>query len=106
MKGFLNIIVLAVVLQAKTCSSPPLPPPSPTHSVTWKWDEAIPVDSFNVYRAVAGTTSYQQIGSTTLKTFTDTRVVGGQVYSYAVIAVLNGVTSAPSLPLTVAIPGP
>jgi hypothetical protein len=66
-----------------------------------------PVDSYQVNRAVSGSTQYSTIGTTAASStaFTDTSVTAGQTYLYQVRSVdESGNTSNPSNAVTLAIP--
>jgi hypothetical protein len=78
-------------------------------SLTWKAPSSSsdPVDSYQVNRAVAGSTAYSTVGTTTAgsTTFADTTVQAGTTYQYEVRSVdEQGGTSGPSNTLTLAIP--
>ena len=84
---------------------------STAYEVNLTWDaptsSSDPVASYNVYRAPTGSTSYQQINSSTVTTtaYTDTSVLDGQVYDYIVESVdAAGATSSPSNMAAVTIP--
>jgi hypothetical protein len=81
------------------------------YEVNLTWDAPAsspdPVASYNVYRAPSGSTSYQQINTSTVKqtAYTDTSVQNGQTYDYIVESVdASGDTSVPSNMAAVAIP--
>jgi Fibronectin type III domain len=85
--------------------------PSTSYSVDLAWNapskSTDPVDSYQVDRAVSGSTQYSTVGTTTAAsmTFTDTSVTAGQTYVYQVRSVdESGNTSTPSNTLTLAIP--
>jgi hypothetical protein len=78
-------------------------------NLTWKApaSSSDPVDSYQVNRAVAGSTAYSTVGTTTAgsTTFADTSVKAGTTYQYEVRSVDDqGGTSGPSNPITLAIP--
>ena len=78
-------------------------------NLSWKApaSSSDPVDSYQVNRAVAGSTAYSTVGTTTAgsTTFADTSVKTGTTYQYEVRSVDDkGDTSAPTNPLTLAIP--
>jgi hypothetical protein len=82
-----------------------------THSVnlSWKAPSTTPVaiDSYQVNRAVSGTSQYSVIGTTSASStvFTDTSVQSGKSYVYQVRSVdQSGNTSTPSNAVTLAIP--
>jgi hypothetical protein len=86
-------------------------PQPASHSVSLTWSapasSSVPVDSYEVDRAVSGATQYSVIGTTTAAstTYTDTSVQAGQTYMYAVRSVdQQGTTSNPSNPVTLVIP--
>jgi hypothetical protein len=67
----------------------------------------VPVDSYQVNRAVSGSTQYSVVGTTTSSStaFTDTSVQSGQTYVYQVRSIdQSGNTSNPSNSVTLAIP--
>ena len=87
--------------------------PAPTsHSVSLSWNapsssSSDPVDSYQVDRAVAGSTQYSTVGTTTAGStvFTDASVTNGQSYVYEVRSVDDqGTASGPSNTVTLAIP--
>ena len=85
--------------------------PAATHSASLTWTapskSSVPVDSYQVNRAVAGSTQYSTVGTTAAAStaFTDTSVSSGQTYVYAVRSVdQSGNTSSPSNTVTLAIP--
>ena len=86
--------------------------PAPaSHSVNLSWNApssgSDPVDSYQVNRAVAGSTQYSTVGTTTAAStvFTDTSVTNGQSYVYEVRSVDDqGTASGPSNTVTLAIP--
>jgi hypothetical protein len=82
-----------------------------SHSATLTWDapssSTDPVDSYQVDRAVSGSTQYSTVGTTTAgsTTFADTSVQAGTTYQYEVHSVdESGNASGPSNTLTLAIP--
>ena len=84
--------------------------PATSHSVSLTWKAptgADSVDSYQVERAVAGSTQYSVVGSTTAAstTYSDTSVQSGKTYLYEVRAVDDqGVASGPSNTVTLTIP--
>lgn len=81
------------------------------HSVNLTWDapasNSNPVDSYQVDRAVSGSTQFALVGTTTASStaFTDSSVTAGQSYVYEVRAVDDsGNASNPSNSVTLAIP--
>jgi hypothetical protein len=81
------------------------------HSASLSWNapasSSDPVDSYQVNRAVAGSTAYSTVGTTTAgsTTFADTSVKAGTTYQYEVRSVdESGNQSGPSNTLTLAIP--
>jgi hypothetical protein len=81
------------------------------HSASLAWNapasSSDPVDSYQVNRAVAGSTAYSTVGTTTAgsTTFDDTSVKAGTTYQYEVRSVdESGNQSGPSNTLTLAIP--
>jgi predicted phage tail protein len=84
-------------------------PASHSASLTWKApaSSSDPVDSYEVNRAVSGSTQYSVVGTTTASStaFTDTSVTAGQTYVYEVRSVdQSGNASSPSNAVTLAIP--
>jgi Cep192 domain 4 len=84
---------------------------SASHQVDLSWNAPAatsdPVTGYNVYRAPAGTTSYQRLNSSPdgSTSYTDSGVTSGQSYVYIVKSVDSaGVESAPSNTSTVAVP--
>ena len=82
-----------------------------SHAVDLAWDapskSTDPVDSYQVDRAVSGSTQYSTVGTTPAAstTFVDTSVTAGQTYVYQVRSVdESGNTSTPSNTITLAIP--
>jgi hypothetical protein len=82
-----------------------------SHAVDLAWDgpskSTDPVDSYQVDRAVSGSTQYSTVGTTPAAstTFVDTSVTAGQTYVYQVRSVdESGNTSIPSNTITLAIP--
>jgi titin len=82
-----------------------------THAANLTWSapasETVPVDSYQVERAVSGSTEYSVVGTTTAAStaFTDTSVTAGKSYVYEVRSVDDsGDTSNPSNVVTLAIP--
>jgi hypothetical protein len=87
------------------------PQPTTSHSVALSWHapSSSPeiIDSYDVERAAAGSTSYSRIATTAASStvWNDTTVKAGGTYKYEVVARgANGDTSAPSNPITVTIP--
>jgi Fibronectin type III domain len=85
--------------------------PSTSYSVDLAWNapskSTDPVDSYQVNRAVSGSTQYSTVGTTPAAstTFTDTSVAAGQTYVYEVRSVdESGNASTPSNTITLAIP--
>jgi hypothetical protein len=81
------------------------------HSVSLTWSapasSSVRVDSYEVDRAVSGSTQYSVVGTTAAAStaYTDTSVQSGQTYVYAVRSVdQQGTTSNPSNAITLAIP--
>jgi hypothetical protein len=86
-------------------------PQPASHSVSLTWSapasSSVPVDSYEVDRAVSGSTQYSVVGTTAAAStaYTDTSVKAGQTYMYAVRSVdQQGITSNPSNIVTLAIP--
>jgi hypothetical protein len=86
---------------------------APVHSVSLSWNASTSqgVTSYNVYRAVYGTSScgsYSNIGSTasSITTYTDSLVTDGTTYCYATTAVGASGVSAYSNLVEAAIPAP
>ena len=87
-------------------------PASPSsHKVNLSWhapaSSSDTVDSYQVDRAVAGSTAYSSVGTTTAgsTTFTDSSVSSGKSYTYEVRSVdENGNMSNPSNAVTLSIP--
>jgi fibronectin type 3 domain-containing protein len=84
---------------------------TPPYSVNLTWDaptdSADPVATYNVYRAVSGSTSYTVIGSTTSSStaYSDSTVASGTTYVYYVTGVdAEGNESAPSNVYSATIP--
>lgn len=80
-----------------------------TVSLTWDAPTTSidPVATYNVYRGVSGSSTYQLIGSTTLSqtSYTDSAAATGTEYNYYVTSVdASGVESVPSNTATVDIP--
>lgn len=82
-----------------------------THSAKLTWiapsKSTDPIDSYQVSRAVSGSTQYATVGTTgaTSTAFTDTSVTAGQTYLYQVRSVdESGNSSNPSNTVTLAIP--
>jgi uncharacterized membrane protein len=85
--------------------------PATSYQVNLSWkapaSSSDPVDSYQVNRAVAGSTAFSTVGTTTAGStaFADTSVKAGTTYQYEVRSVDDqGETSAPTNPLTLAIP--
>ncbi len=90
-------------------TAPAQAPTSYQVNLNWKAPASStdPVDSYQVNRAVAGSTAYSTVGTTTAgsTTFADTSVKAGTTYQYEVRSVDDqGDTSGPSNLLTLAIP--
>jgi large repetitive protein len=86
-------------------------PQTPAHSASLTWkapsSDNDPVDSYQVNRAVSGSTQYSTVGTTAAAStaFTDTSVAAGQTYVYQVRSVdESGNTSSPSNAVTLSIP--
>jgi fibronectin type III domain protein len=84
-------------------------PASHSVSLTWKAPASgsDAVDSYQVDRAVSGSTQYSPVGTTTAAStaFTDTSVQAGRTYVYEVRSVdQSGNTSNPSNVVTLAVP--
>jgi hypothetical protein len=82
-----------------------------SHSVSLRWDapssSTDPVDSYQVDRAVSGSTQFSTVGTTTAgsTTFADTSVQAGTTYQYEVRSVdESGNASGPSNTVTLSIP--
>ena len=82
-----------------------------SHEVSLTWQapagSSDAVDSYQVERAVAGSTSYSVVGTATgaSTSFTDTSVSSGKSYTYEIRSVdANGNTSSPSNAVTLSIP--
>lgn len=85
--------------------------PTSSHSVALNWhapsSSPETIDSYDVERAAAGSTSYSKIASTTTSStaWNDTTVKAGATYKYEVVARgANGEASGPSNQITVTIP--
>jgi hypothetical protein len=86
-------------------------PAATTHSVNLSWKAPtttpVPVGSYQINRAVSGSTQYSVVGTSAASTtaFTDTTVQSGKTYVYQVRSVdSSGNTSSPSNSVTLAIP--
>jgi hypothetical protein len=84
-------------------------PVSHSASLTWSApaSSSDPVDSYQINRAVSGSTQYTVLGTTTAAStaYTDTSVQAGKTYVYEVRAVDQvGTTSSPSNAVTLTIP--
>lgn len=109
-KGALTITSTAndpTVSLSETATTPT--PASHSVSLTWKApaSSSDPVDSYQVDRAVSGSTQYSVVGTTTAAStaYTDTSVQAGQTYVYEVRSVdQEGAPSDPSNAITLAIP--
>jgi fibronectin type 3 domain-containing protein len=82
---------------------------SSTYQVNLSWDapSGASISGYNIYRAVAGSSSYQQVNSSldTQTSYTDNTVSGGVTYDYYVESVDSSeVSSAPSSVLTISVP--
>lgn len=84
---------------------------STAHSVTLTWaaptNTPVPVSGYNVYRAIAGSSSYQMVNGSeiTQTTYMDSTVQSGQTYDYYVESVdPSGVQSSPSNTTAATIP--
>ena len=84
---------------------------SASHEASLTWEapasSSDPVDSYQVDRADAGSSSYSVVGTTTAAstTFTDTSVKPGKSYSYEIRSVDEmGNTSSPSNAITLSVP--
>jgi hypothetical protein len=82
-----------------------------SHNVSLTWQapasSSDAVDSYQVDRAVAGSTAYSTVGTTTAAstTFSDTSVSSGKSYTYEVRSVdQSGNTSNPSNVITLSVP--
>ena len=109
-KGTLTIGSTAGTLTVSLNETATAPAPT-SHSVNLSWNapssSSNPVDSYQVDRAVAGSTQYSTVGTTTAAStvFTDTSVTNGQSYVYQVRSVDDqGTASGPSNTVTLAIP--
>lgn len=96
-----------VVSLSETATTPQ--PVSHSASLTWSAPASgsDSVDSYEVNRAVSGSTQFSVIGTTTAAStaYTDTSVQAGKTYVYAVRSVdEQGATSNPSNTITLAIP--
>lgn len=85
--------------------------PVVSHSVGLSWQApastSVAIDSYDVERAPAGSSSYATVGTTTASStvWSDTAVNSGTSYSYEVVAhSATGETSAPSNVITVSVP--
>jgi predicted phage tail protein len=83
----------------------------PSHSVTLTWGAPASgsdsVDSYQISRAVSGSTKYSVVGTATADstTYTDTSVQAGQTYVYEIRPVdQEGTAGSPSSTITLAIP--
>jgi hypothetical protein len=70
-------------------------------NLTWSApsSSSVPITGYNVYRAISGSTSYQQINTSlvTVTSYSDTTVQAGETYDYMVESVdASDVTSTPS----------
>ena len=81
------------------------------HSVSLQWaapaSSPVTIDSYQVQRAAAGSTSYSTIATTTAGStvWQDTAVTAGASYQYQVLAVAaDGSTSTPSNTFSVTVP--
>lgn len=84
-------------------------PASHDVNLTWKAPTSSPdpVDSYQVYRTVSGSTAYSVVGTTAAAStsYTDTSVSSGASYTYKVVSVdENGNASSPSNTVTLSIP--
>jgi fibronectin type 3 domain-containing protein len=84
---------------------------SVSHSVNLTWSAPSsspdPVVGYNIYRAASGSSTYQQINSSTnaQTTYQDNNVQSGQSFSYYVVSVDgSGTASTPSNTATATIP--
>jgi fibronectin type 3 domain-containing protein len=76
-------------------------------NLSWDAPTGASVSGYNVYRAVAGSSSYEQVNPTldTETSYTDNTVSGGVTYDYYVESVdSSDVSSAPSSVLTISVP--
>ena len=80
--------------------------PIPAHSVTLNWQAPANsvVTSYNVKRALKGTTQFATIGTSPITSFVDTNVVEGLSYDYEVDAVNGAGEGAPSNVASATIP--
>jgi hypothetical protein len=102
-----SVGTITVALSETAIASAPAAP----HDVNLEWQapasSSDPVDSYEVYRAASGSTSYSVVGTTTAAStsYTDTSVSAGQSYTYEVVSVdENGNASKPSNTVTLSIP--
>jgi fibronectin type 3 domain-containing protein len=82
---------------------------SATYQVNLSWDAPTggTISGYNIYRAVAGSSSYEQLNSSldTETSYTDDTVSGGVTYDYYMESVnSSGVSSAPSSVISISIP--
>ena len=82
---------------------------SATYQVSLSWDAPTggTISGYNIYRAVAGSSSYEQLNSSldTETSYTDDTVSGGVTYDYYMESVnSSGVSSAPSSVISISIP--
>jgi fibronectin type 3 domain-containing protein len=76
-------------------------------NLSWDAPSGTSVSGYNIYRAVAGSSSYEQVNPSldTQTSYTDNTVTGGVTYDYYVESVdSSGVSSAPSSVLSIAVP--
>jgi fibronectin type 3 domain-containing protein len=76
-------------------------------NLSWDAPSGTSVSGYNIYRAVAGSSSYQQVNPSldTQTSYTDNTVSGGVTYDYYVESVdSSDVSSAPSSVLTISVP--
>ncbi len=114
--GTLTIVTSAgtynVALSETAIATQPATQPATTpHSVNLSWKAPsttpVPVGSYQINRAVSGSTQYSVVGTAAANStaFTDTSVQSGKTYVYQVRSVDNsGNTSNPSNSVTLAIP--
>ncbi|MGB6689912.1 MAG: choice-of-anchor D domain-containing protein [Terracidiphilus sp.] len=84
---------------------------SSTYQVTLSWDaptgSGVAISGYNIYRAVAGSLSYQQVNSSldTQTSYTDSTVSSGMTYDYYIESVdSSDVSSPPSGVFVVSVP--
>ncbi|MDQ1406694.1 MAG: hypothetical protein QOG55_2323 [Acidobacteriaceae bacterium] len=104
--AMLGILLVLILYLRPTRSQQPAQPPKP-HKITINWEKAPHAVSYNVHRRPYRTATFTKVGTSTINSYEDPGVQGGESYCYVVTSIdSKGTESERSREICITVPLP